>query len=764
MPKVFFDWLDEHHDPFSLGLKTLRSQGSACTAHINYWDILLSNVLRGHVSDVAKILKMSDFANAQSAEEDDPGRCEYNDSELQSIDAAVRDAVRLLESCPIVHNGNYNMAGSHWRAFRARAFNAATALSVSVEGKGSSSFLPSISRPTSLQFGRSLSPPGRSNTSRSKLPWFIYQQLKTLYTLLAGESLDSINFAHDWLEGVLFLAVWYRGGNDSILQESGNTKLLTSRLGRSAVGHAQLADSPDSEQSEIYQLRLKNAFHFVVHQGGLHVNSNDPVEVGLACALEGDVQGVLGLLQAWSLPVASAVAEIASIGGWLPRPPSSAMDTGFDDSDLMVLSYAQSEPESSKDSILGEYAIALCRRKRLRSAKKSDTDGWEIALQLFCRLDDRSVASKRINLLLEQVDVGNNERADRLIGLCRDVGMGREATRIAEVCIPTSRSTKSQSYALQKYADSTAENTNHYGTALRYYAYSHRRRKVKDVLDLLISYCLVQSKAYPSRDDTDRDLRMLLHEPRKALSKMAKTDTEAAEILSTQLSGYATLRKFYELRDREGREGMAVASLAGKKDTIGPLFAVIASAADNIQGGLFDQTNPAVVPVEGLLVLLGEASVLLKGEIHSRYGPCQGIANVPADERRLLSLPQLTLLLRAVEDLQTVHPRIFAQCRECLASARAAARGARAADPRALLKQSISEVTASSRFSLVGSSMQDGSAASRDGGGDKAEETRRGWDWRQGVASGVEGEALLEELRAVIARTVADAWVSGEAM
>ena len=435
LPKVFFEWLDEHHNPFSLGLKTLRLQGPASTAHINYWDILFSSVLRGHVSDVAKILKTSDFGNAQSAEEDEPSRGRYNDSELKSIDTAVRDAVRLLESCPIVHNGNYDMAGPHWRAFRARAFNAATALSVSVEGKGSSSFLPSISRSTSVQTGRSLLSQDRPSTSRSKLPWFIYQQLKTLYTLLAGESLDSINFAHDWLEAVLFLAIWYRGGNDSISQETVDFKLLPSAMKHSTATHAQHTDSPDPQQSEIYQLRLKNAFHFVAHQGGLHVNSNDPVELGLACALEGDVQGVLGMLRAWSLPVASAVAEVASVGGWLPRPPNDAMNTGFDESDLMVLSYARSEPEPSKDSVLEEYAIALCRQGRLRSsAKDEDTEGWEIAMQLLCRLNDRAVASKRIRVLLGRVDVGNNERADRLIRLCRDVGMSREAIPIAEVC------------------------------------------------------------------------------------------------------------------------------------------------------------------------------------------------------------------------------------------------------------------------------------------------------------------------------------------
>ena len=296
---------------------------------------------------------------------------------------------------------------------------------------------------------------------------------------------------------------------------------------------------------------------------------------------------------------------------------------------------------------------------------------------------------------------------------------------------------------------------------MRYYAYAHNRRKVKDVLDLLVSYCLVQSRAYPSPEETDPDLHTLLREPRTTLSSMAKTDPEAAEILTTQLSGYATLRKFYELRDREVKGRTTTSSLARKKATIGPLLAVIASAADNIQGGLYDQTSPAVVPVEGLLVLLGEASILLQGRSCSNRLFGEGVLTMLTDERRILSLPQLTVLLRAVEDLQTVHPRIFAQCKECLASALASARGAQTSEPRALLKKSVSEGTASSKFSMVGSSMQDSSSSSRKG---KDKGDKRGWDWRLSVASGIDGEALLDELRSVIARTVADAWINGETM
>ena len=90
-----------------------------------------------------------------------------------------------------------------------------------------------------------------------------------------------------------------------------------------------------------------------------------------------------------------------------------------------------------------------------------------------------------------------------------------------------------------------------YGEALWYYALAHRTQKVKDVLDLLISLSLVQSTAYPAESELDDHLRRLISSPNNALTEMSRMDSEAAELLHKMLSGYATLRKFYELRDGE---------------------------------------------------------------------------------------------------------------------------------------------------------------------------------------------------------------------
>lgn len=87
-------------------------------------------------------------------------------------------------------------------------------------------------------------------------------------------------------------------------------------------------------------------------------------------------------------------------------------------------------------------------------------------------------------------------------------------------------------------------------------------------------------------------------------------DPDAAALLHRYLSGYATLRKFYELRDAGGQ--------GPEEDRIQPdskaakcLIAVISSAADNICGGLYDASRDCVIQVDGLLSLLGEATVFV---------------------------------------------------------------------------------------------------------------------------------------------------------
>ena len=86
-------------------------------------------------------------------------------------------------------------------------------------------------------------------------------------------------------------------------------------------------------------------------------------------------------------------------------------------------------------------------------------------------------------------------------------------------------------------------------------------------------------------------------------------------MLHTHLTGYATLRKFYDLRDEEVNleqgQKPRLRAIARKTAAATALLAVINSAADSIHGGLYDEDRGSIVQVDGLLALLGEAMVFV---------------------------------------------------------------------------------------------------------------------------------------------------------
>ena len=134
---------------------------------------------------------------------------------------------------------------------------------------------------------------------------------------------------------------------------------------------------------------------------------------------------------------------------------------------------------------------------------------------------------------------------------------------------------------------------------------------MKNVLDFLISRSVVESTAFPALAGLDSSLHALIFEPRQSLDQIAVVDSKAAEMLHTHLAGYASLRRFYDLRDEEVQledgQKPRTRPIARKIAAATALLAVISSAADNIHGGLYDGGRGAVVQVDGLLSLLGEA-------------------------------------------------------------------------------------------------------------------------------------------------------------
>lgn len=270
---------------------------------------------------------------------------------------------------------------------------------------------------------------------------------------------------------------------------------------------------------------------------------------------------------------------------------------------------------------------------------------------------------------------------------------------------------------------------------------------MKDVLDLLISFSLIQSTAYPPESELDDHLRHLIFAPKTALEQLSQMDGEAAELLHNMLSGYATLRKFYDLRDAEVLQANNTKSQNGrnarKVEAATALMAVITSSDDNIRGGLYDEGRGAVVSVDFLLALLGEAMVFVNQP---------DFAITPS---------QIDTLLKAVEDVQTVGPRIYSACTEVLQTVIASGQGLKGSSPTDMLRKSTSNVSGTSSFSMVGSSMlasQLKQSMSSSGVLVKGN-IKRGWDWRHGISAGTSGDELLKILRLGLAKSLANAWL-----
>lgn len=282
--------------------------------------------------------------------------------------------------------------------------------------------------------------------------------------------------------------------------------------------------------------------------------------------------------------------------------------------------------------------------------------------------------------------------------------------------------------------------------------------KIQQLTDLLISYSLVQSRAYPADSEMDSGLHTLVDTPKTAFADIADTDPDAAAHLQFYMVGYACIRRFYTLRDGEvsgkSKSKSKLTPAARKRAAAKALIAAINSAADGIYGGLYDESRQSAIQVESLLPLLGEATALL----------AQG------HESGVYTSEQLYALLAAIEDLETVTDRVLAATEECLQASIRNYSGSAPPSPRDMLKKSMSSGTNSNfSFSMMGSEML---ARSMESGGGKSvgsavlvkgpgkghsgdgDDVERGWDWRstfKGKAIDGVGREVLRELRKGIA-------------
>ena len=438
-PQILLDWLTVHHDPYRSAIKDLNAYHPSSTAHGNFWDIIFCSTMRGKLTEVIQVLKDADFEHAKTAREDGQSKGGYHGAQLDSINHVVHLAIETLESSPPLQDGNWDVTGGDWRIFRKRVEQALSDLMEYAEGRDRD-LDPTESTFEAENFGIRTTSTALSRSARraeSRVPWTVYQNLKAVYGILLGGTTEIITLAQDWVEATIALTVWWDGSDDEEIAVG------SLAMARQSLRHSQahVSRPVDLNPSATYLRRLAYAFEKVTDdcnedpdQEPFKINPLNPVEVCLASIFEGDVEGVLELLRSWSMPITTAIIEVASQANWFEPAAGATLVDGFDESDLLVLSYGQPAKGLTRDGILVEYAQMLFTRDVLKDKQSGvSKEGWELSMELLTRLDDTTLANRQVTDFLGRLSLHSDQRADKMIGICRAFGLDREASNIAEV-------------------------------------------------------------------------------------------------------------------------------------------------------------------------------------------------------------------------------------------------------------------------------------------------------------------------------------------
>lgn len=436
-PKILIEWMEKEHNAYQSTINEVQSLHPNPTAHSNYWDIVHICTVRGKLGEVVRILRRSNFHHARTAGEDGQGDGGYTGMQVKNIERVVNRAIQVLELCPALQDDDWNVTGGEWIIFRKRVQQATEDLTAFAEARdrdldsASSTF-------ESSNFGllsTTMSLTQSTRRAESKVPWTVYQKLKVMYGILLGEATEILSSAQDWVEATIGLTVWWNGDDDEDLAVGGLAQTRRSLRPSQSRGSRLV----DVNANPAYLRRLAYAFAWSTDDTDddlFQINSMNPVEVGLASLFEGNVAGVIGLLRGWSLPVVSAVAEVASAGGWFEASTGNdLMDLGLDENDRSLLNgHSTKGPPMTRDTILMEYANALTQRAEIqRGDGKAVYEGWELSITLLSRLDDDSVAQKKVGELLHRLDLNSDSRINKILEICQDFNMVKEAQSITEV-------------------------------------------------------------------------------------------------------------------------------------------------------------------------------------------------------------------------------------------------------------------------------------------------------------------------------------------
>jgi hypothetical protein len=427
LPQVVLEWMDDSHNPYPTQVEEAQSHKPSPSHHPQFWEIVRNGLLRGQVLAVVNVLRTAGWKHARvdmNGTRDSLNQTGYSGLALANVEKVIGALTQVLSQCPAVH-GDWNIRGSEWTLFRLRASTALDDLKTFAEGRNRDrDEFENDGVGTSTGAFRSGNYSRIAKKAESQVPWDIYQNLLALYDLIVGESHAIIANAMDWCEATMGLLVWWDDGKE-------DRRLA---LGRSRGGRRTSTKDSDAD---IYLRKLRRSFEAATAEStDFAVNTSDEVEVSLASLLEGDNEAVMGFLRGWSGPISSAIAEIASLAGWLPpAEPQSLinMDLDQDDMELLGINSSPSKTDSIKDLTLITYATSLANHAQFKAPGLAPRDGWELGIAILGRLDSVARSEEMVGNFLQRFQLDSSSTVDKLWNLLNNIGMTRHAENTAEV-------------------------------------------------------------------------------------------------------------------------------------------------------------------------------------------------------------------------------------------------------------------------------------------------------------------------------------------
>jgi len=433
LTETMFQWVADYHDLYPNQVHEVLRYRHGAASHGMFWQTIFAALLQGRVADSIGLLRAGGWQNIRRG--DQPA---YAGRVLANVVRAVQETADMLEACP-GRRGDWDIWNSDWTLFRIQAKGALDSLRRFAEGgRGQGDPAAGLDPRHSLA--------GLARKAESQVPWDVYENLNIIFDIAVGSRDRILAISQDWCEATVGLFGWWDEGrpeSSAAAAAASQGPSHSQSLMRLTTG----AGGPQTTSWESYFERLARSFHHVI-DAGLEINSNSPLEVGMACVLEDNPKGVIGILRAWSLPVATAVAEIASLGGWLPpHQPSPAFGMEeLDREDLDVLGLDTASPDELdgiKDNTLVQYAQALVNwqpapAEAAAVAGRESLDGWELAIRVLGRMEspERSeeTVGELVRTILDEIDVDSGDKVERVWSLLNDLGMISFAEETAEVC------------------------------------------------------------------------------------------------------------------------------------------------------------------------------------------------------------------------------------------------------------------------------------------------------------------------------------------